>query len=220
MRLTLNFTLALLAVHPDVQEWIYQEIKMFSGGHPNDEWDYDMFPKLKRCQAVLLETLRIFPPSTGIPKIASHTAPTLRLGDQILVIPPGTEVFPLLLGIQTDARYWDDPYIRRPSRWILHDDKGDEGLLIPRRGTFFPWSEGPQICVGKKFSLVEGVAVLVCLLQEHRLLVRVEAGETQEQARHRVRNCIDDVNYNLLLRMNHPERVRLECASIQTEIWA
>ncbi|KID88384.1 Cytochrome P450, partial [Metarhizium majus ARSEF 297] len=218
--LTLTFTLALLAVHPDVQAWIYQEIKMFSGGHPNDEWDYDMFLKLKRCQAVLLETLRIFPPITGIPKIASHTAPTLRLGDQILVIPPGTEVFPLLLGVQTDARYWDDPYIWRPSRWILRDDKGDEELLIPRRGTFFPWSEGPQICVGKKFSLVEGVAVLACLLQEHRLLVQVEAGETQEQARHRVRNCIDDVNYNLLLRMNHPERVRLECVPIQTEIRA
>ncbi|KAK8925542.1 Cytochrome P450 2W1 [Metarhizium anisopliae] len=157
---------------------------------------------------------------TGIPTIASHTAPTLRLGDQILVIPPGTEVVPLLLGIQTDARYWDDPYIWQPPRWILRDDKGDEGLLNPRRGTFFPWSEGPQICVGKNFSLVEGVAVLACLLQEHRLLVQAEAGETQEQARHRVRNCIDDVNYNLLLRMNHPERVRLECVPIQTEIRA
>lgn len=111
---------------------------------------------------MLLETLRIFPPVTGIPKIASYTAPTLRLGDQILVIPPGTEVFPLLLGVYTDARYWDDPYIWRPSRWILPDDKGDEELLIPRRGAFFPWLEGPQIFVGKKFSLVEGVAVLAC----------------------------------------------------------
>ncbi|EFY87051.1 cytochrome P450, putative [Metarhizium acridum CQMa 102] len=214
--LTLTFTLALLVVHPDVQEWIYREIKMFSGGRPTDEWDYELFLKLKRCQAVLLETLRIFPPITGIPKIASHTAPTLRLGDRILAIPPGTEVFPLLLGVQTDARYWEDPYIWRPSRWIFRDDKGDEELLIPHRGTFFPWSEGPQICVGKKFSQVEGVAVLACLLHEHRLLVQAEAGETQEQARRRVRNCVDDVNYNLLLRMNHPERVRLKCVPIQT----
>ncbi|KID72296.1 Cytochrome P450, partial [Metarhizium brunneum ARSEF 3297] len=95
VRLTLNFTLALLTVHPDVQEWIYQEIKMFSGGHPNDEWHYDMFPKLKRCQAVLLETLRIFPPNTGIPKTASHTAPSLRLGDQLLVTPPGDRGLPV-----------------------------------------------------------------------------------------------------------------------------
>lgn len=212
--LTLTFALTLLAVHPEVQEWLCQEVITISDGRLTSEWNYGLFSKLNRCQAVILETLRVFAPITGIPKVASDKAPSLRIGDRLLTIPPGTEIFPLLLGVQTDAKYWKDPYKWRPSRWILHDDNGHEKLLVPRKGTFFPWSEGPQNCVGKKYSQVEGVAVLACLFRRHRLRVEAKAGETQEQARIRVRSCAEDVNYNLLLRMNHPERVKLRCIPV------
>ena len=209
--LTLTFTLTMMAVHPDMQEWVREEIAEVSQGRPVDEWPYDYFPRLNRCQAVVLETLRVFAPITGIPKIAAPSGPSLRVGDGVLTIPPGTEVFPLLLGVQTDPKYWDDPYVWRPSRWILDGDGGGEELLVPRKGIFFPWSGGPQNCVGKKFAQVESAAVIACLFQAHRLHVEADPGETQEQAMCRVRDCAHDVNYNLLLRMNHPERVRLQC---------
>ncbi|KAI3317209.1 putative cytochrome P450 [Xylariaceae sp. AK1471] len=217
--IALSFCLTLLAAHPDIQEWLHEEITTISTKHSVtiEDCDYDVFPKLMRCHAVFLETLRLFAPITGVPKIATERAISLQVGDRVVPIPPGIDVFPVLLGIQTDARYWNpEPYEWRPSRWILHPgDAGQEELLVPRKGTFFPWSDGPQNCVGKKFSVVEGVAVLACLFYRHRLRLERGEGETEAQVKRKTIECAGDVNYNLLLRMNHPERVRLECVGVE-----
>jgi cytochrome P450 len=220
--IALTFALTLLAVIPEVQGWLREEITTISQGQPLDSWDYSqVFPKLNRCHAVLLETLRLFAPITGVPKMTSvKAAVSFRLsGGHVLNIPPGTEVFPLLLGVQTDPRYWEDPYEWRPSRWIRAKPGGnlsDEELLAPRKGTFFPWSDGPQICAGKKFSQVEGVAILAQLFCSHCLQVDQREGETESEARKRVRDCADDVNYDLMLRMNHSHRVRLRCVKLDS----
>lgn len=213
--IALTFALTLLSAQPDIQEWLYEEVTtvLERRGPASDEWNYDAFPKLHRCQAVFLETLRLFPPITSVPKMTSEQTTSLQVGDRVVLIPPRIEVFPAILGIQTDARFWGtDSDEWRPSRWILHPGAVEyEELLVPRRGTFSPWSDGPQNCVGKKFSMVEGVAVLAYIFHGHRLRLGKSEGETEAQARKRARDCADDVNYNLLLRMNHPERVRLEC---------
>ncbi|KAI1308544.1 putative cytochrome P450 [Xylaria venustula] len=208
--IALSFTLTLLAANPDIQEWLHEELKAVLRGDSND-WEYDDFSKLVRCQAVYFETLRLFAPITGVPKLATERATSLQVEDRLLSIPPGMEVFPVLLGIQTDSRYWGEKsYEWRPKRWILNPGPvGQEELLTPQKGTFFPWSDGPQNCVGKKFSIVEGVAVLARLFHQHRLRLLENADETEAEARKRAQDCVDDVNYNLLLRMNHPERVKL-----------
>lgn len=212
--ITLTFALTLLATHSDVQEWLHEEIVQITRGDKVSKMTYhDKFSKLSRCHAVLLETLRLYAPITGVPKIASEKAPNIRVGEhRILAIPPGIEIFPLLLGVQTDPRFWENPFEWNPSRWIkVQPGMEEEQLVVPRKGTFFPWSDGPQICVGKKFSQVEGVAVLACLFRSHYLRLERQPGENESQTRRRAYRCTEDVNYNLLLRMNHPERVRLEC---------
>lgn len=68
---TLGFAMYLLAVHPEVQTWIADEIAAVVGPSQDsiEEWDYQtLFPRLRRCRAILLETLRLFPPIVGIPK--------------------------------------------------------------------------------------------------------------------------------------------------------
>lgn len=220
--IALTFALTLLAANPDVQGWLREEISAISEEVPLDSWDYSqVFPKLNRCHAVLLETLRLFAPITGVPKKTSGKAPvSIRLSSgDVLNIPPGTEVFPLLLGVQTDPQYWEDPYEWRPSRWIREkpgSKASDEELITPRKGTFFPWSDGPQICAGKKFSQVEGVAILAQLFCNHYLRVDQRVGEAEAEARKRVRDCADDVNYDLMLRMNHSDRVRLKCVKMDS----
>ncbi|KAI1098024.1 putative cytochrome P450 [Jackrogersella minutella] len=211
--ITLAFATMLLAAHPEAQEWLREEIAAATRGAPVERWDYALFSRLKRCRAVFLETLRLYPPITGLPKIASETARTLRVGGRVLDISPGTEIYPMVLGVHTDARYWDEPLAWRPSRWIARVS-AEEELFVPRKGSFCPWSEGPQGCAGKKFSQVEGAAVIACLFGAYRVRPKTEAGETAEQARRRARDCVDDVNYQLMLKMNHPDRVRLECVRV------
>ncbi|KAJ4291705.1 hypothetical protein N0V90_009600 [Kalmusia sp. IMI 367209] len=213
--ITLAFAIMLLAANPEVQDWLHEEIVTITQGRPTEEWNYALCERLKRCHAVFLETLRLYAPITGLPKITPKTEQTLRVGNQVLAIPPGTETFPMLLGIQTDLRYWEDPLVWKPSRWILRPETApwviEEELFVPQKGTFFPWSAGAQNCPGKQFSEVEAVAMLSALFLGHRVNPRTDAGESEEQGRKRAQECVDDVNYHLLLQMNQPDRVRLEC---------
>lgn len=125
----------------------------------------------------------------------------------------------MLLAIQADPRYWADPSLWKPSRWILRSNVSAgvavEGLFVPRKGTFFPWAEGPQSCLGKKLSQVEGVAVVASLLASHRIRVKTKPGETEDHIRKRVEDCCDDNNFSVLLEMNNPAKVRLECVGMQ-----
>jgi cytochrome P450 len=57
---TLAFTMLLLAANPEVQDWIAEELQEMTESSETESWDYSiLFPKLKRCRAVLV---RIFPP--------------------------------------------------------------------------------------------------------------------------------------------------------------
>lgn len=216
----LSFVMMLLAAHPDVQEWVAEEVSAVCQGTHVADWNYDTFSSLKRCQALFLETLRRYPPITAIPKMTTKGAQTLDVGDISITVPANTEIFPLMLAIQTDPAYWDDPYAWKPSRWVAASETSSGGptgeeLVAPKKGTFFPWSDGPQGCVGKKFAQVEGAAMLACLLQCHRVRVKPRPGETGAEARQRAKDCVLDVNYHLLLKMNNPEDVELECVEVQ-----
>lgn len=217
---SLTFVMMLLAAHPDVQDWLGEEIISVTQGKPVAMWTYSLFPKLKRCQAVLLETLRVYGPITGLPKIASGKVQHLHVGDRKFYIPPGMETILLPLSVQTDPRYWEDCLRWKPSRWIEHFTEAGsevgastgfrEELFIPRKGSYFPWSNGMMFCIGQKFSRVEAVAMLAVIFQKSRLRPKTKPGETLEQARLRALDCVEDVNYQMLLKMNNSSQVRLE----------
>lgn len=215
---TLAFAMLLLAAHPDVQNWLAEEIAVMQatlkGGVSVEASDYRVvFPQLKRCQAVVLETLRLYPPIMSLPKWTKGTPQTINVGEQTLVIPPGVGTYPHLLAVHTHPKYWADPFTWKPSRWIVKSKSGLTGEILwtPNPYTYFPWSDGPQNCPGEKFSKVEAVAVLSCLFGTHRLGVKREAGEGEDAARKRVVSCINDVNLEMLLRMRNADRVKLTC---------
>lgn len=215
---TLAFAILLLAGHPDVQTWLSEEITEVAtnlmGDVPVEQWDYHgAFPRLKRCQAVMLETLRLYPSIMSLPKWTKGSAQTIKVADRIVVIPPGVGTSPHLLAVHTHPKYWTDPLTWKPSRWIIGSESGifGEELWTPRANTYFPWSNGPQNCPGAKFSRVETVAVLACLLRSHRVAVKRKHGEGVDTARKRAIDCANDVNLEMLLRMRNADSVKLTC---------
>ena len=51
------YTIYLLAAHPEVQEWIGEELHHVLPSNNSSQWRYeDVFPRLKRCLAVLVNT--------------------------------------------------------------------------------------------------------------------------------------------------------------------
>ena len=86
----------------------------------------------------------------------------------------------------------------------------DETLLTPKRGTFFPWSDGPRVCPGKKYAQVEFVAVLSTLLRMHRVDPVPKPGEGMEDARQRVLDVLADCGFGLTLYMRKPNSVAIK----------
>ncbi|KAK2593190.1 hypothetical protein QQS21_009119 [Conoideocrella luteorostrata] len=217
---TLAFAMFLLAAHPDVQVWIAEEIAAVTKNERIEEWSYKtLFPQLNRCRAVLLETLRLFPPVMALPKWTAERGQRLTVGGKTLDIPPGVVTSPFLLAVQTHPKYWPDPYAWKPSRWIVNpaatpDCIDQEKLLVPPKGAYFPWSDGPQNCPGKKFAEVEAVAIFSRLFKTHRLTVKKEVAESDESARGRALACVNDIDAELLLRMVDRGRARLLCTEV------
>ena len=117
--------------------------------------------------------------------------------NKTLMISPHTGVMPSLLTVRTHPQYWQNPLQWRPSQWIsdsmaseaeltektyLNTQLHQETIVDPRQSTYFPWSDGPQNCPGAKFAHVEFVAVLACLLRDHRIGIIKEPGETTKGA--------------------------------------
>ena len=69
--------------------------------------------------------------------------------------------------------------------------------------------------MGVKFSQVEFVAVVACLLREKRLSIVPNATESRDDTVKRVRNVTEDCDFQLLLRMKHPEEIRLRCSAAE-----
>jgi cytochrome P450 len=215
-----TFAVCFLASNPEVQDWISEELRHVLGDRPPQEWDYTKdFPRLKRCLAVLYETIRLYTP-VQVTKWTRDQTQTLNVGGKTLILPPNTMMCLSSAALQSDPRWWgSDSLTWRPSRFIkpagsestakktgIHEEEFVQG----RRGSFVGWSEGARDCPGRKFSQVEFVATMASLFRDSRVDPVQLEGETIEAARKRVLNLIEtDSGMVLLLQMLHPERAPL-----------
>ena len=140
-------------------------------------------------------------------------------------MPPHTGVMPSLLAVQTHPKYWPDPLVWMPQRWISGSSTSDssiasssittqlqrEELITLIEGTYFPWSAGPQNCPGAKFAQVEFVAVLAYLIRDHRIEIIHGLNESSAQAKERVLATTENCDLGLLLRMRNADNIRLMC---------
>jgi len=209
------FAVVLLATQPSAQDWLSTELKHVLGERPIEDWSYTSdFPRLKRCLAVLMETIRLYTP-VPIAKSTGKEARTLRVGDKTIVVPGNTLVIPHHLAVHTHPKYWGcDTLEWKPSRWINSTSNSDsfdeETIMTPRKGSFIAWSEGLRICPGKKFSQVEFVASMAAIFRDWYVEPLLEEGESLEVARKRVLKLVEeDTGQVLLLQMLHPERAPL-----------
>lgn len=55
--IALHNVLVHLAAHPETQEWIAEELRQYLTADDASQWEYSIYPKLKRCLAVVVSTL-------------------------------------------------------------------------------------------------------------------------------------------------------------------
>lgn len=150
-----------------------------------------------------------------LPKGTKDQPKDIQVRGQTITVPPNCFLMGNIYATQVHPELWADATVWRPSRWVTAKavNSGPDGpietIVTPARNTFFAWSDGPQSCVGMKFSQVEFVAVLACLFQRHDVQAVKKPGETDRQMEMRIQAVVDDSNAIPLLKMLHSERAKL-----------
>ncbi|KAL3425532.1 cytochrome P450 [Phlyctema vagabunda] len=216
---TIAFAIYLFVAYPQWQDWVVEEIvTVFADLPPEEVVDYEAYyPRLLRCLAVMYETLRLFGPVLSVPKTTGFLAASFPYEGSSVTVPPHTAVHVNSGGLHQLPEYWGaDAQTWRPDRWITtstaekSERRSEETLkAAPQDGSFMPWSEGPRICPGKKFAMVEFVAVVAVLLRRWRVEVVCVDGESDDDARARVREVVESAATRITLQMRQPSRVRV-----------
>jgi cytochrome P450 len=151
----LAWTLDLLARHPEAQERLHAELDAVLGGRPAGVADV---PALRYVEAVVAESLRLYPPAWGIARRARRAVPLgpLRLDRGAIVV-----ISPWSLG--RDPRLWDRPLRFDPDRWA------ERSPSRPPPG-YLPFGAGARGCVGRPLALLEATLALATLAQAWRVM--------------------------------------------------
>ncbi|KAJ7686679.1 cytochrome P450 [Mycena rosella] len=106
-------TLGFMAIHEGIQNEVVEQI-MSVVGRDRDP-DFDDYSKLDKVLAIFYEAARMFP--AGHALVREATEDTVLTGSSTIPIPKGTQVMVDMIGVQYNPRYFDDPYMYKPSRW-------------------------------------------------------------------------------------------------------
>jgi cytochrome P450 len=149
---TATWCLMLLAAHPEWQDRARAEALGVCGAAAAP--DFDAVARMKTLHAVVLETLRLFPPSSFVVREVFRD---MQLGR--LRAPKGTYLFVPVSTMHHDAAVWG-PTARRfdPGRF-----RDGVAAACKHPQAFMPFGLGARTCLGQNLALVE-VKVLVALV--------------------------------------------------------
>ncbi len=152
----LTWTWYLLSQNPEKQAVLHAELdNVLAGRTPT----FDDIPQLRYTEAVLAESMRLYPPAWAIGRLSltEHELGGYFLPEKSLVL-----LSPYIT--HRDARFWDEPEHFIPERWDVHSVK-EAG----QRYTYFPFGGGARRCIGEGFAWTESVLLLATLSRTWRL---------------------------------------------------
>lgn len=162
--LVLFYSFYLLAQSPECTTRLAAELHDVLGDRPPTAADV---PNLRYAEWVIRESMRLYPPAWGI---AREALADCEIGGYH--VPKGTQLFMVQRLVHRDSRWFDEPDAFKPERWD-HD-------LIKRlpRCAYFPFGDGPRICIGNHFAMMEAVLLLATIARRFHL--EIEPGQTFE----------------------------------------
>jgi cytochrome P450 len=154
--LTLTWAWYLLARHPTAEAAFHAELEEVLNGREPGAGD---LPRLRYTEAVIQESLRLYPPIWLFARVATRTT---TIGGYR--VPRGRRIVVSPWALQRDPRFFADPERFDPDRWLT--DRPPR----PPKYAFPPFGGGPRSCVGAGFAMMEGVLLLATIGQRVRFL--------------------------------------------------
>lgn len=150
------WTAMLLARHPEWRARVEEEALRVLGDRAIPT--FEDVARLEVCERVISESLRLYPPAWEFEReaieeeeLAGHRIPA----GTVIMIAPWT--------MHRDPALWERPAQFDPDRFA------PERIAQRSRYAYLPFGDGPRICIGKAFAIMESKLVLAMIAREARL---------------------------------------------------
>jgi cytochrome P450 len=154
--LALTWAWHLLAHHTEAESKLHAELdEVLAGGREPSVAD---LPRLRYAEAVIKESMRLYPPAWGVGREAVRET---EIGGY--VVPKRAQIFMMSWVVQRDPRFWKEPESFRPERWLNGETKD-----LPKFA-YFPFGGGARICIGNQFAMMEAILCLSTIARRFRL---------------------------------------------------
>uniref|UniRef100_A0ABM1PXI5 Probable cytochrome P450 311a1 n=1 Tax=Drosophila arizonae TaxID=7263 RepID=A0ABM1PXI5_DROAR len=149
----MGFVLYALAKQPSVQERLHTELSQLP---PDGATSLDALNELDYLDAVLQETLRMY---TIVPSTGRQTTRATTIGGRRYCA--GVTLWINMYGLAHDASHFAEPYEFRPERWLQAQQ--------PTPFSYIPFSAGPHVCIGRRYSMLLMKLLTVRIVEHFRL---------------------------------------------------
>ncbi|VEN42421.1 unnamed protein product [Callosobruchus maculatus] len=154
----ISFACYELSQHPEIQEKVRDEIETTLERHEG-KLSYEAVMEMTYMDKVVYEALRKYP---ALPFLFRMCSKTYTIPDTDITVEEGTRVFIPALGIHYDPEFYPDPEKFDPERF------SEENKATRPNFTWLPFGEGPRICIGMRFGLLQTKLGLCTLLRKYK----------------------------------------------------
>ena len=149
----LTFIFQLLALHPEWQDKIYDEIQHIRSTTSDV---MTLVTSAKICQQVIEEGMRLYPPAYFIDRVNKTTETfdgmTFEAGSNLLFS---------VYEIHRNPKLWEAPEAFLPDRFA------EGGRQYSSQ--YFPFGAGPRKCIGNNFAMFEMIIAVGELVSQYRI---------------------------------------------------
>ncbi|CAH1101564.1 unnamed protein product [Psylliodes chrysocephalus] len=153
-----TFAIFELSQHQNIQDKLRQEINLVLNKYGN-QITYEAVQEMVYLDQVVYESLRMYPPAPFLVRLCNKD---YKVVGTDLLIEKGTSVFIPSSGIQYDPEYYPNPDKFDPERFNAENRK-----KIPSY-SWLPFGEGPRVCLGMRFGILQIKIALITLIQNFK----------------------------------------------------
>lgn len=153
----------VLGSNEDVQNKLREEVKRVVG--ESEEIKYEHLLKMEYLNAFIKEVLRCYGPATGLfPRMITEDT---EIGG--IKFHRGSAINASLLGAAWNPKYFAEPEVFRPERWLEKDGKG-----VKEPTAYLAFSAGSRRCIGEQLALIEARTFMAEIVRRFKIEIPKE----------------------------------------------
>ncbi|XP_034830601.1 cytochrome P450 9e2-like [Maniola hyperantus] len=149
--IAMSFALLELALHPEVQDRLYEEIKEYNEKH-NGKLSFNAIQNMTYLDMVVSEVLRLWPPAMALDRICVkdyNLGKPNSKATKDYIIRKGESLAVPSWCFHHDPQFFPNPQKFDPERF------SDENKHLINPIAYMPFGLGPRNCIGSRFALCE-----------------------------------------------------------------